>query len=111
MPSAIPTTSEVLNMTRPPEDLEPALEAAIVGALTRPLAPGESHQAGNANREREVKELFASLDVVQAHHLGRRLDLDRPTDTLAQAVRRMTVERRVRLRAVLADARRRHHRP
>lgn len=107
MPSAIPTTSEVLHETRPPEDLEPAMEAAILGALTRPLAPGEGHQLGNANRERELRELFASLDALQSHHLGRRLDLDRPSDALAQAFRRLIVDRRARLRAFIADARRR----
>ncbi len=106
-PSAIPTTSEVLHETRPPEDLEPAMEDAILGALTRPLAPGEGHQMGNANRERELRELFASLDALQSHHLGRRLDLDRPSDALAQAFRRLIVERRARLRAFIADARRR----
>ena len=104
---AIPTTSEVLHGTRPPEDLEPAMESAILQALTRPLAPGKGHQIGNANRERELLELFANLDAMQSHHLGRRLDLDRPGDTLAQAFRRMIVERRGRLRAFIADARRR----
>lgn len=106
-PAEIPTTSEVLHETRPPEALEPAMEAAILHALTRPLAPREGHQIGNANRERELTELFANLDVMQAHHLGRRLDLDRPSDTLAQAFRRMIVERRGRLRAFIADTRRR----
>ena len=110
LPGAIPTTSEVLHGSRSPEDLEPAIEAAIVQTLTRPLAPGEGHQMGNANRERELLELLANLDVIESHHLGRRLDLDRPSDPLAQAFRRLTVDRRGRLRAFIADARRRQMR-
>jgi len=100
----------MLHETRPPEAHEPAIEAAILQALPRPLAPGEGHQIGNANRERELLELFANLDVMQSHHLGRRLDLDRPSDALAQAFRRMTIDRRGRLRAFIADARRRQAR-
>ncbi|MBA3394317.1 MAG: hypothetical protein H0T89_16850 [Deltaproteobacteria bacterium] len=105
----LPSSSEALELARArlPQGPDPELEAAIIETLRRPISPGQGHQLGNAARERELCELFAKLDVVQAHHLGRRLDQDRSDDVLAQAFRRLVIERRQRLRAFLADARRR----
>lgn len=103
---ALPTTSEVLAATRPPEQLPADLEASIVGTLGRPLRPDEGHQNGNDNRERELRTLFAELTPIQALHLRRRLDLDRNDDLLAVAFRRLVVDRRQRLRTFLADPRR-----
>ena len=106
-PGGLPTTDEVLNAMRPPEQLPAELEASIVATLTRALRPDESHHTGNANRERELLAQFASLTPVQAYHLRRRLDLDRNNDALAVAFRRLLITRRQRLRAFLADTRRR----
>jgi len=106
-PSALPTSSDVIARTRPPETLEPAMEAEILRTLTRPVAAGETDRVGNARREHDLGTLFSQLDVLQSHHLGRRLDLGRPTDAIAVAFGRLVVERRQRLRAWLADARRR----
>lgn len=105
----VPSSSEVLGLARArlPQGPDAELEAAIIETLRRPISPGQGPQVGNAMRERELCELFAKLDVVQAHHLGRRLDQDRADDVLAQAFRRLVIERRQRLRTFLADARRR----
>jgi len=104
--SAIPTTDEVLNR-RPPLDAIPAdLERTIVSVLTRPLRADETHVSGNENRERELKAIFSHLGPIQALQLRRRLDVDRDSDPIAVAFRRIVVERRMRLRAFLADPRR-----
>ncbi|HVK89477.1 MAG TPA: hypothetical protein VM513_35385 [Kofleriaceae bacterium] len=101
------TTDRARSVTRPPEQLDPAMEAALVATLMRPLAPDESHHTGSGNKERELYALLAQLDVMQAFQLGRRLDADLATDALAVAFRRLLVERRQRIRAFLRDARRR----
>jgi hypothetical protein len=87
--------------------LAPALEAELLSILTRPLAPGESHQRGSANRESELYAVLGRLDVAQAFQLGRRLDAARPGDVLVAAFGRMLIERRQRIRAFVADTRRR----
>lgn len=101
------TTSEVIHATRPPEALPAELEPQILATLTRPLHPHESHHVGNNNREQELRGAFAQLTPNQAFHLRRRLDLDRDSDALAVAFRRLVVDRRQRLRAFLADPRQR----
>lgn len=83
------------------------IEAAIIATLTRDLHAGENHQTGNANRERELREIFARLDAVQAREILSRLDVDRSDDALARAFARIVIERRARLRAFLGDTRRR----
>ncbi len=101
------STNAIVAQNRPPASLEPALEAAILTSLTRPIASGETSAAGNARREAELRALFAKLHAAQSVGLGRRIDIERADDTLAQAFKRLVVERRVRLRAYIADARRR----
>ena len=105
-PSANPTTSTVLHATRPPEALPAEVEAAFMIALTRSLAPGETHTTGNAARERELAGLIIGLSPLQTHHLGRRLDIDRADDAFARAWKRLLAERRDRLRALMRDPRR-----
>lgn len=51
--------------------------------------------------------MFAKLDAAQSVVLGRRIDMERADEALAEAFKRPVVERRVRLRAYIADARRR----
>jgi len=104
--STTPTTSEILHVQFP-GSLEPELEAMVTRILTRPLAPNESHHTGNANRERELCAVFATLSIEQSSQLGRRLELARPDDPIVAAFSRLVVERRHRLRTFLGDARRR----
>ena len=103
----VPTTTQVLQQARPPAALPAEIEAEILATLTRPLPLQESHYEGNGRRERDLGQLFSTLDVIQSHELGRRLDIDRPDDSLAHAFRRLIPERRLRLRIFLGDARRR----
>ncbi|MDB4963022.1 MAG: hypothetical protein JWP01_3021 [Myxococcales bacterium] len=87
--------------------LTPALETAMIAILMRPLAVGENQMTGNTNRERELGQLFSALEYAHAREILRRLDLDRADDALVAAFKRITIERRARLRAFLADTRRR----
>lgn len=103
----VPTTSEVLAAAQAPGRLPESIEARIIQAICRPLHPGETHQTGNANRERELYVVLEQLDLIQIHHLLRRLDMDRDNDPIATAFRRLVVERRQRVRGFLADSRRR----
>ncbi len=90
------------------EILIPAdIEASIIATLTRALRADETHQIGNANREAELRNIFETLDPLQAREVLRRLDVNRSDDPLARGFGRLVVERRSRLRAFLADARRR----
>ena len=98
-------TSNVLQMAAAPR-LSATLEASLLAIVTRPLRPDESHRTGNDQRERELGTLFASLTRVEAFHLRRQLDLDLESDPIAVAFRRLTGDRRQRLRASLADPRR-----
>ncbi len=106
-PSPVPVRQEVAIVAHQEIPIALAIEASIIATLTRPLRPGENHQSGNANREAELQGVFATLDALQSAELLRRLDLDRPDDALARAFGRIVIERRTRLRAFLADTRRR----
>lgn len=101
------TTDRARSETPAPQSLAAAVEAALTSVLTRPLAPGESHVSGNANKERELCARISELAPLHAFDLGRRLDANRDSDPLAVAFRRLTVERRQRVRGFIADARRR----
>jgi hypothetical protein len=90
-----------------PHDLPPELEAELLAILLRPLAPGETHQTGNAARERELCEVLARLSPAQALALLPRLDRAAPSDELGTAFQRLIPERRLRLRTFLSDTRRR----
>jgi hypothetical protein len=104
-PGRVPTTDEVL--ARQPGQLAAEIDAEIIALATRPLLPGESHYTGGDNRERELRLAFAKLTPLEAYQVRRRLDIDRGDDALVSAFRRLAVERRTRLKAFLADPRRR----
>lgn len=103
-----PTTDEVRrDAPRDIGQLPPAIEESIVGVLTCPPAPNETHLVSAQRREHALRQILGCLSVTQAMTLGRRLDADRDTDRVAVALRRFTAERRQRIRTFLADARRR----
>src|SRR5680860_508451 len=87
--------------------LPETIETAIVAILMCPPGPGETHVAAARNRERALGEVFGHLSAAQNLALARRLDRNRDDDRIAVAFRRFTIERQQRLRAYLADARRR----
>ena len=106
--SPVPTTDEVLHATQAaPTGLAPELEQAIVGVLVRPAQPGETYKSAGDERERELYQLLGQLSEVETYQLRRRLDQNRDGDVLAVAFRRLLQERRTRIRAFLADPRRR----
>ncbi len=99
VPGAAPT-AQLAPLSIPGEDV-------MIAAIERPVDPYEGHRAGNERRERELMSLFGALTVGQAGELRRRLTSQRPGDALAASFQRLVVERRGRLLAFLADARRR----
>lgn len=79
----------------------------IVGVIMQPLAPGETHQAGNDRKESELVEIFRRLTPIESAALHKRLSNAPPNDVLAATFGRLVAIRRTRLLAFLADARRR----
>jgi hypothetical protein len=102
----IPGSSDVLRTSGTRHELARDIEERLIATLTRPLGAEESHQIGNDNRERELRRYIEELSPIEAFVLRRRLDADRSNDKLAVAFRRLVAERRVRLKALLADPRR-----
>lgn len=100
-----PTTSQVLHM--PIGSIAHELETKLLSVLRRPRDINESHAESNANREAELRALFAELDVTRAFHLRRRLEASRADDPLWSSFQRLVVDRRKRLLRFLGDARRR----
>ena len=89
------------------EAMAPETETRMTKTLeTRGLA-NETVSATYQRIEQELGTQFASLTVLQARELHRRLSTPRADDALATAFHRMVAERKGRLLAFLADARRR----
>lgn len=91
----------------PPAPLAPAVEARLIAILEAPLAPGETAARGYRRKEEAIGTVLATLSVPESRALLRRLVAARPGDLLAEKLTRLTAERRYRLLAFLADARRR----
>lgn len=103
-----PTTDHVRRDTpRNIGALTEDLEAAMIACLMRPRLADESHLDAAVQRELLLRELFDQLSATQVLTLARRLDADSDSDRVAVAFRRLSIERRRRLRAYLGDARRR----
>jgi len=90
-----------------PTFVEVALEHAIVAALDGAPNASETMLAGFQRKERALAQLFAQLSVSDARTLHRRLTLPVDCDPIASRFARLNSERRARLIAFLADARRR----
>lgn len=84
-----------------------SLDDQLLALLDAPLAAYETALEGFARKERDVREVFASLGILESRALHLRLSNPRGDDTLATRFARLTVDRRVRLLTFLADARRR----
>ena len=84
----------------------PWFEPALLEILRRPVAPGQARD-GHAQKEREIGELFARLNVADAMALHKRLTCAPHGDAVVEAFARLIEERRVRLIRFLGDARRR----
>jgi hypothetical protein len=83
------------------------LEAEILETFAAPAAPGEQLELAFRRKEHELKVLFDRLSVADARALHRRFTLMLPGDPIASRFGRLISERRARLLAFLADARRR----
>jgi len=90
--------------------ISPAAELAVHDVLAASTRPGETIEVGFRRKEHELGALFDQLGVVEADALHHRLASPRPDDALAALFGRMATERKTRLLAFLADARRREAR-
>ncbi len=84
-----------------------SLEAEIAAVLDAPPLPGEQLAAAFRRKELTLGDLFARLTVAEARELHRRFTCSLADDALAVRFNRLVSERRARLLAFLADARRR----
>lgn len=82
-------------------------DARLIAILDAPLVRGETTTAGFARKEQELGAVFAALSLAEARELHARLATPRADDELANKLGRLTPDRRCRLVAFLADARRR----
>lgn len=82
-------------------------DARLLGILAGGPADGETLDAAFRRKERELGALFATLDVATSRALHRRLSISADGDVVAARFGRLVSERRARLLAFLADARRR----
>jgi len=79
----------------------------IIVVIAAEAAHGESAHTAFRNKEIQLAELFARLTVTDARALHRRLTIPAKDDPVAARFGRLTKDRRDRLTAFLADARRR----
>ena len=84
-----------------------SLEAEIAAVIDAPPLPGEQLAAAFRRKELTLGDLFARLTVAEARELHRRFTRSVADDVLAVRFNRLVSERRARLLAFLADARRR----
>jgi hypothetical protein len=83
------------------------LESEIYAVLAEPAFPGEQLAFAFKRKEQRLGDLFAKLNVADSRELSRRLALLIADDSLAAMFGRLVADRRARLVAFLADARRR----
>jgi hypothetical protein len=84
-----------------------SLEAEMIAVIDAPPHPGEHLASSFGRKELMLGDLFARLTVVEARELHRRFTRAAADDALALRFNRFIPERRARLLAFLADARRR----
>jgi hypothetical protein len=105
-PSA-PAAPAAPAVAAPPPPPAPTVDEQLIAILEAPLAPGETVASGYHRKEAALGAVLAALTVPEARALHARLLAARPGDPLADKLTRLTAERRHRLIAFLADARRR----
>jgi len=99
-----PAEVAVRTVPEPPLD---HLRAPIRDIVLRAQAAGETVLVAHARKEGDLRDLFAKLTVLEARALHRRLERVCDDDPLAALFQRLAPDRRRRLLAFLADARRR----
>jgi hypothetical protein len=91
----------------PEQPVPVGLEAEIIAVLDEQPRSREPSAAAFQRKEHALRELFAALDVHDARVLHRRLTIPMHDDPIEQRFARLVAERKARLIAFLADARRR----
>jgi len=91
----------------PVSDVSPEHERDILAVLDAPATIGEAAASLFRRKEHELRTVFARLSVPESHALDKRLSSPNADDAIAARFSRLVVERRSRLIAFLADARRR----
>src|SRR5262249_9897253 len=84
-----------------------AVDERLIEILDAPLAMGETAASGFLRKEQAIVTVLATLTVLESRALLARIRTARAGDRLAAKLGRLTAERRGRLLAFLADARRR----
>jgi hypothetical protein len=84
-----------------------AFDAQLAAIITAPLPMGQTSLEGYRNKEIAILGALAKRSVLESRALHARLANPVSSDVLAVTFMRLTVERRVRILAFLADARRR----
>lgn len=101
------SSSPTIAIRPPTAPVAPTIDGRLIAILDAPLAPGETAMTGFQRKEAELGAVFATLSVLESRALHARLVAPKPGDELAHKFARLTVERRARLMAFLADCRRR----
>lgn len=83
------------------------IDESLLAILEAPARQCETVAQTFQRKEGEIIAVCASLSVMNAHALRKRLATPQPGDRLAQQFARLVVERRTRIINYLADARRR----
>ena len=84
-----------------------AIDATLAAIFDAPLAPGETAFDGYRTKEIQLGAAMSQLTVLESRAMHARLANPLGSDALAAKFMRLTIDRRVRLLAFLADARRR----
>lgn len=84
-----------------------AVDERLIEILDAPLAMGETAASGFLRKEQAIVAVLATLTVLESRALLARIRTARAGDRLVEKLGRLTAERRGRLLAFLADARRR----
>src|SRR5436305_929564 len=88
-----------------PEQL--AIDAKLVAIITAPVPAGQTAMEGYRDKEIALLGVLSQRTVLESRALHARLANPTASDVLAMTFMRLTVERRTRVLAFLADARRR----
>ena len=99
---------EQVPAARSPGAIPDSVELQIRQVLSSPPSPNETIETGFRRKEHELRALFAVLTPVEARALHRRLANPSFDDVIAMLFARLVIDRRGRLLAFLAQARRRY---
>lgn len=109
-PAPVPALRLVEPLATPPVEISSIAgvhDAELLRLLNGAGLPGESAALVHRRKEHEIGALFATLSIADADALHHRLATPRAGDGVAAQFGRLAFERRERLLAFLADARRR----